>query len=118
MKFLKGFLIFIGILILILILFVGYLYFTDPFNLRIEPIITEDGVETEVREKYDHPLLNESQEDTLEKIGIDAQKIPSTITPEMEDCFVGILGQERVNEIIAGDSPSIIEIFKAKDCIN
>lgn len=64
-----------------------------------------------------HPLLTPSQEATLEKIGVDPAKLPTSITPAMEACFVEKLGADRVNEIKAGGSPSAIDLFKAKSCL-
>ncbi|MDP4000675.1 MAG: hypothetical protein Q8P83_00290 [bacterium] len=46
----------------------------------------------------DHPLLSDEQE-------------------AMESCFSETLGTERINEIIAGASPSALEFFKAKNCL-
>ena len=66
---------------------------------------------------YDHPLLNESQESTLKNLGVDVSQLPSSISPEMEICFKEKFGEERVNEIINGDSPSVIELIKAKSCL-
>ena len=43
--------------------------------------------------------------------------MPSDITPEQEACFEAKLGAERVAEIKAGDSPTVTEYFKARDCI-
>ena len=64
-----------------------------------------------------HPLLTSDQEATLEKIGIDPAKLPTTITPVMESCFVNKLGIDRVNEIKAGEEPNAVDLFKAKSCI-
>ena len=100
---------FLGVIVVIIILLAGYVYFADPLNLRSS---------TDTIENYDHPLLNETQEKALEAIGIDVSKIPSEITPEMEDCFVEKLGEERVIEIRDGADPTGIELFKARDCIN
>lgn len=67
--------------------------------------------------KDDHPLLSESQEDILETFGIDVSSLPRELTPEMEQCFIDKLGQERVNEILEGATPNVIDFFKAKSCI-
>ena len=66
---------------------------------------------------YDHPLLDASQEATLENFGVDVSQLPTSITPGMQACFTDKLGESRVLEIINGATPSALEIFKAKDCL-
>ena len=61
--------------------------------------------------------LNEKQEAALESVGISPEAVPAQFTPEQTDCFVGILGVERVEEIKAGDTPTPAEFFQAKACI-
>ncbi len=116
MKIIKGILIFLGILFLIEIMLLAAIYFWNPLGLWGNNDINTETVGT--TEIYDHPLLDESQEKTLEKMGIDVEYIPERITPVMEECFVNALGQERVNKIIGGDSPSAVDLFNARDCIN
>jgi hypothetical protein len=53
----------------------------------------------------------------LETIGVPPENIPSSFTPEQVTCFEKILGQERVVEIKAGDTPTATEFYKAKECI-
>lgn len=53
----------------------------------------------------------------LENLGVNIEQLPTSITPGMEACFVEKLGEARANEIAKGDTPSIIEFFKAKECI-
>lgn len=109
---------FLGILFLIELIAIGYFYFADPLGL-FQKDTTVNTTEKVVDQPADNnPLLNESQEAALEKIGVDTTSLPSTITPAMESCFIEKLGQPRVDEIISGDSPSAIDLFKAKDCIN
>jgi hypothetical protein len=64
-----------------------------------------------------HPLLNAEQEKALEKYGVNVSRLPSTISPEMEACFVEKLGKERTGEIVAGDSPTAMEVFKTRSCL-
>jgi hypothetical protein len=64
-----------------------------------------------------HPLLSESQEEMLEAFGVDVSTLPSELTPEMEECFIEKLGEQRVNEIIGGATPNIFDFLKAKSCI-
>jgi pyruvate/2-oxoglutarate dehydrogenase complex dihydrolipoamide acyltransferase (E2) component len=63
-----------------------------------------------------NPLLSPEQEATLRSFGIDPAKLPSEITPDMETCFTGILGAERVAEIKAGKDPTIVEFLQARSC--
>jgi hypothetical protein len=118
-KFLNIFFVTLGIIFFIIILFGIYFYITDPLNLK--PLIfgsesTESTTTTGVIEDK-HPALTESQEKTLETFGIDPASIPSEITPEQEACFEAKLGEARVAEIKAGDSPTATEYFKARDCL-
>jgi hypothetical protein len=111
----------LGVIFFLLILFGIYFYITDPLNLKTLFMSSEsDSVETTevTNEPVDkNPALNASQEAALEKFGINPANIPSQITPEQEACFVEKIGEQRVQEIKAGDTPTAIEFFKAKDCI-
>lgn len=66
---------------------------------------------------YDHPLLNDTQEKTLYNLGVDTSKLPTDISDSMQKCFVDKLGQARANEIVAGSSPTEMEIYKTRDCL-
>lgn len=120
-KILNVFFVTLGVIFLIIIIFGTYFFITDPLNLK--PLFfgtTSDQTETAepVSDGVDkHPMLNESQEATLETFGIDPADVPSEITPEQEACFEARLGEDRVTEIKAGDSPTAAEYFKARDCI-
>ncbi len=63
-------------------------------------------------------LLNEDQAKTLEEYGVDVSQLPSTISPEMEACFVEKLGADRTQEIAGGDSPTATEIVTARNCLD
>ena len=124
------------IIILVLVLSLVAIFVFNPFNLRTKIIssavnsylsstiegyapLGSSKTAGEMEEKsYDkHPFLNEDQQKTLEEYGVDVNQLPSTISPEMEDCFVEKLGEERANEIVAGDSPTAMEIFKTRGCL-
>ena len=62
-------------------------------------------------------FLNESQRAALQKFGIDPASLPTTITASQEACFVGVLGQARVDEIKAGAVPSALEFLRASACL-
>lgn len=118
-KFINIFFVTLGVIFSVLILAGLYLYLADPFGIKtIFSPSDEPRVETGVETNSDkNPVLSPAQEKALETFGIDPATIPSSITPEQEACFVEKLGQERVDEIKAGDSPTATEFFKAKSCI-
>jgi hypothetical protein len=105
----------------------------DPFNVK--PLLFPSGTvyesqsdgtsQSENGENIDsatgtpdkHPALTPSQEKALETFGIDPAAVPTEITPEQESCFIEILGEVRVGEIKAGDTPTATEFFRARGCI-
>lgn len=116
-KFLNIFFVTLGIIFFVLIFVSLYLYAIDFLNIRSlvsgsgsGETVTSDGVDK-------HPLLNETQEAALEDFGVDPSNVPDQISSEQEACFREKLGDERVEEIKAGDTPNTIELLKAKDCI-
>lgn len=120
-KFLTIFFVTLGVIFFILILGAVYLFVFDPLHLG--PILFGSTADIQLQDnngsaKTDtHPLLSETQEKTLETFGIDPARIPSEITPSQEKCFENKLGKARVEEIKAGDSPTAVEFFTAKECI-
>jgi hypothetical protein len=66
---------------------------------------------------YNHPLLNDSQEQTLYDLGVDTGKLPTEISDSMKQCFIEKLGQGRADELVAGATPTNTEVYKAKDCL-
>ena len=79
---------------------------------QIRPI--DDGAETSPTEK--NSKLSPEQESALRAIGINPESLPSTLTPEMEACFVAVLGSARVAEIKGGGSPTPQEVFASRSC--
>ncbi|NUM25066.1 MAG: hypothetical protein HUU49_00405 [Candidatus Buchananbacteria bacterium] len=121
----------IAILILLLLLVVLvfgaglYFYFKfKPFFIDVSPTNVQLEAQTAETEKNyatttdKNPLLNEQQEQALEQVGVDPAKLPTQITPELEACFAATLGADRVSAIKSGESPTIIDFFKAQSCIN
>ncbi|PIS04591.1 MAG: hypothetical protein COT81_05845 [Candidatus Buchananbacteria bacterium CG10_big_fil_rev_8_21_14_0_10_42_9] len=128
LKILNIFFVVLGVIFFILIIGLGYIWVTDPFNLKpmissgmspISVIKTVTGNnEVEIDNIDKNPLLTEEQEAQLESIVIDPASLPSEITPEMEKCFIEKLGEERTNEIMQGDSPNTMDYLKANSCLN
>jgi hypothetical protein len=64
-----------------------------------------------------NPLLNADQEKTLESLGVDPAALPTTITPQMQKCFIEKLGQARVAEIMKTGQPTAADYFAARACL-
>ena len=102
-----------------------WFWVADPYNLKqFLKSETESSVELETPQDGQtvpvdkHPLLDSQQEATLEKIGVDVEKLPTEITPEMEDCFRSKLGDERVNAIVSGEATAgALDFVRAGSCM-
>lgn len=133
-KFFTIFFVVLGVLFLIQIILITYFVVADPFNLKplffsssdyvaesIMDVSPEESVtDTPASQKESvdaHPALSESQEAALESVGINPASLPSTISPEQEQCFIEAIGSARVEEIKAGGSPTPTEIFRARGCL-
>lgn len=132
-KFFTYFFCSLGVIFFILMCAAAYLWFVDPYHVRplisafTSPSLNSQAVEKETpgtpastgtdTAPDAHPALSAEQEQALEKIGVDPATLPTTLTPEMRVCFVGILGEARVGEIQAGATPSPAEFFKARECL-
>jgi hypothetical protein len=128
LSFIRGFFCFLGFIFFLLLCAGAYLWFADPFGMRpmLDALIGDtavvsttisDNVSERVGGEDKHPALNAAQERTLEMIGIDPAALPTSITPEQEECFIAKLGEARVAEIQAGASPTATDIFTARSCI-
>lgn len=93
---------------------------TDSAIEVAEPVGTSQNVGTPVSETVAEPIiiqkedLSENQQKILETVGIEGETL--RITPEMIKCAEDSVGEDRVNEIIAGDSPGPIETVKLLNC--
>ncbi len=146
-QFLNIFFVVMGVIFTILIVIGIYLFITDPWNIKpilfggstgmsipkqqvqkATPVTTTESsgatTSTEMADAKTHSLttdssftLSDKQKQALVSFGIDPVVVPSTISPEVEACFVVNLGASRVAEIKAGAVPGAIEFFKAKSCI-
>lgn len=120
-KALNIFFVILGVIFLIILI---YLFFFSPikvgsiFGIGNSATTTEEVGDSSSSSSTDkNPLLTPTQEKTLETFGVDPSKLPTSITPEMEACFVAKLGSSRVNEIKAGSSPTAADFFAARSCI-
>ncbi len=128
-KFFTIFFVVLGVIFFCLLLAAAYVWVADPFGLRSsnesmietvksEVVPPEEGATAEVSATPNqNQNLTPEQENALRFIGIDPMALPEEITPEQQACFERTLGVDRVAEIKAGDAPSAIEIFKAKECL-
>lgn len=123
-------------LILLAILALVIIFIFNPFSLRTKivggiinsylsskienytPLEQTSGTSTTDGVIVDkNPLLNAGQEKTLEDLGVDVSKLPKEITPAMKACFEEKLGAGRAAELVAGASPSAMDLFKAGSCL-
>ena len=124
LKILNGFFVFLGVVFFIIILALTYLWFADP--LGIKPMFIDgSGDNTITRQELEenrdvdaHPLLDSSQESLLRLAGINPATLPTEITPELQACVLGIVGEERAREIADGATPTFSEVIKGKACLN
>ncbi len=145
-QFLNIFFVVMGVVFTVLIIIGAYLFISDPWNIRPmlegstggntvtkpqpknEAPVTTTSIGTTTSNEIRAPqetsvtestsfTLSEEQKQALTSFGVDPSTIPSTISPEVEACFVANLGAPRVAEIKAGAVPGALEFFKAKSCI-
>ncbi len=130
---------FLLIIILLLILSSVIIFFFNPMNLRnkivgsminyyfqVESLEQTGQANNKVVpqpkgtivETDKNPLLSEEQEAKLESFGIDVEALPKEITVGMTTCFIEKLGAKRADEIVAGATPSPLEILKTKECLS
>ena len=116
-KILNIFFVTLGVIFFIIIIATPYFFIFGPFKGGSFDSNSVFQTGETSNEQTDHPYLNESQENALRTFGINPASLPSEITPEQEACFESKLGEERVAEIKSGDSPTMDDYFKAKDCL-
>ena len=129
-----------GVLFLLQLIALAYLYIIDPLNLK--PLLfgseetnqgemtsstpssnnadsssVEAAASTDVETTLPVSNLSPAQERALQMVGIEPETLPQSFTEEQLTCFVGILGQARVDEIKAGATPTMSEYYQAKDCV-
>jgi len=136
-KIIRTFFVALGVIFFILLVIVIYFFIKDPYNLRpiLMPVISEmifpnssssDDLKTISNNTPEDTTslkvngsnsLTSDQADALKANGVDPNSLPTTITPEQEECFVKIFGQTRVNEIKAGGTPTATEFIKGTSCL-
>ncbi len=139
-RFFEVFFMVLGVIFFIIILVGIYFFIVDPLNIK--PLIFNQKEQqecdyidadclpgdTSMMKDIDakpssiipggkNPNLSPTQEKALESVGIEPENVSTSFTPEQITCFEKILGQERVAEIKAGDTPTATEFYKAKGCI-
>lgn len=134
MKWIYRFFVALGIIFFLILVALTYFVIADPLNLRpliqsmyqsesssaISNTATVPGMnENSVIETSgtQPSVVNDTQARALESVGIAPSSVPSQFTSEQIACFVNILGQARVDAIVAGDTPTPVEFYQAKDCI-
>lgn len=115
MTIIKKIFIFVKIIFIVVILLIGALVIMKPYGIDVVKVIPV-MLDKNPTSTYNHPYLNTKQEAVLESAGINLEKLPAQITPQQQQCTISILGINRVNEIIAGSTPSLIEVLKTKKC--
>lgn len=108
---------FTGILFILQIGLLAYLWFADPFQIR--PMLSNPSMNVLPKSSGtdQNPGLSAEQESFLTSIGIDPASLPTEIDEETESCLRSKVSPERAAEIEAGATPTPLEIFKAKECL-
>jgi len=111
-----------GIIVTLLVLVsltFGYVMVKNPMGLgdMIKSYFNKDDINTEEVQNYDHPLLDEEQEQQLIDSGVDITKLPTEVTPEQEECVMGKISPERIQEIINGAEPTPLELIQVLPCL-
>jgi hypothetical protein len=111
-----------GIVVILLVLVsisFGYVMIKNPMGIgdMIQSYFNKEEIDLEKMEDYDHPLLNEEQEEQLINSGIDISQVPSEITPEQEKCVTDKVSPERIQEIINGAQPTPFEMMQVLPCL-
>ena len=113
-KFFTVLFVIFGILFLVELIILAYIFIADPLGLRLE----KSGNESVNSQAIDqNPLLNSSQEKILSGLGIDVANLPTEMTTDLQTCLTKAVGADRAQEIIDGATPGVMDIIKAKSCL-
>ena len=126
----------LGVVFVLQLIFLAYLYFADPYNLK--PLLFPQSVnKTQESSRVDNnnsttealgdagstenhsdsSNVSSDQAKALESVGVSPDSVPQSFTAAEQACFESILGVERVNQIKAGDTPSLSEFYAARKCL-
>jgi len=132
-----------GVIFVCLLVASAYVFIADPFNLKqifypmAMPSLEKNSLENKQEPAFDEEPLKEANESgavapaparilfnlsaaqrqALINLGVSPDSIPTSLSYEQEQCFVGVLGEARVDEIKAGAIPGPLEFMRAKACI-
>lgn len=129
MSFLQRFFMLFGILsfIFLILLIAGgaYVWVKDPLGLK--PLFLPSQTESaNTSTSVSNPktsdsgvkaLLTPEQQKLLDAAGVDVNKLPKEITPELKACAEAKLGKERLAALKAGAQPTLSDLLVAKGCI-
>jgi len=122
-----------GVLFLLQLIVLSYLFVVDPYNLK--PILfpsattsivdttsdvssnnlnTEESTEESVTEGKTN--VTAAQAEALTSVGLDTAAVQS-FTPEQITCFESLLGPARVADIKAGAVPTMSEFYTVRECL-
>ncbi len=94
---------------------------SDTFVSKTTPALDNVAEQemSEVPEKVGIPLsdipLSDTQKDTLDMVGVDADTF--VVTPAMEVCAREKLGDERLADIVTGSAPTVMETARLLPCL-
>jgi hypothetical protein len=135
MKWIYRFFVVLGVIFFLLLVGLTYFVIADPLHIRPflsamyeknKTVSVPDSPEevdtnptsTAVASETVTPVgVSIKQAEALESVGINPAAVPTKFTPEQVACFVTVLGQSRVDAIVAGDTPTPAEFFTAKNCL-
>lgn len=121
---LKWFFTIFGFFSFIFCLGLGYGWTTDAYGVRTAttavvkmfrtPASSSENPNTaDTTESYFTP----EQESALEDAGINTDSLPTSLTLEQQQCMIEKVGQARADAIMAGASPTPIEILAGASCL-
>ncbi len=61
--------------------------------------------------------LTPKQQKILATLGIDVSELPTQMTPALEACLVGAIGQDRFDAVMDGESPTLKDGIGAMKCL-
>ena len=144
-NFIKGLLMFMGVLFFIQVIALAYFWFADPLDIKQYFVVSKHVISsntsadatdnnnpssattnqtpttttntTAPTSDNSNPFLDPDQEVMLANIGVDIDSLPTEIDKDLEICLIDSVGQKRADEIVNGDVPNVIDFMKARDCL-